>query len=271
MDTFGPLISAQGLEGCPEGTVLCDVRWYTDGRSGREEFESGHIPGAVFVDLDQRLASPDNGAESGRHPFPAAQDFAHWLGSIGVSPTTPVVAYDNAGGFSAGRLVWMLRILGHPAALLNGGLAAWSGPLSSEATCPQAVSCPTRLWPQEQLPSLEQVVAHDGQIIDARGHDRFRGDSEPLDAQPGHIPGAISSPFVQNMVDGYFLSPEALRQSFTNQGIADARNVISSCGSGVTACHNLLAMEHAGLGRGRLFVGSWSAWSRSDQAVATGE
>ncbi|HIG25264.1 MAG TPA: sulfurtransferase [Acidimicrobiia bacterium] len=271
MDTFGPLVSAQELEDRLDTPVLCDVRWYTDGRIGREEFESGHIPGAVFVDLDQRLASPDNGGESGRHPFPAAQDFAHWLGSIGVSPTTPVVAYDNAGGFSAGRLVWMLRILGHPAALLNGGLAAWSGPLSSEETRRPAVSCPIRPWPEEQLPSIEQVAAHDGQIVDARGHDRFRGDNEPLDAQPGHIPGAVSSPFVQNMVDGYFLSPEALRQSFADQGIDDAQNVISSCGSGVTACHNLLAMEHAGLGRGRLFVGSWSAWSRSDQPIATGE
>ncbi len=271
MDTFGPLVSAQELEDRLDTPVLCDVRWYTDGRIGREEFESGHIPGAVFVDLDKSLASPDNGAQSGRHPFPTAEDFAHWLGSIGVSPSIPVVAYDNAGGFSAGRLVWMLRMLGHPASLLNGGLPAWPGPLSTEEKLPEPTHCPTRPWPTALLATMDQVADHDGPIVDARGHDRFRGDHEPLDTQPGHIPGAISSPFVQNMVDGYFLSPEALRQSFADQGIDDAQNVISSCGSGVTACHNLLAMEHAGLGRGRLFVGSWSAWSRSDRPVATGE
>ena len=252
--------------------VLCDVRWYLDGSSGREAYEAGHIPGAVFVDLDSDLTAPPS-TGSGRHPLPTAEDFADALGALGIGPNDAVVAYDDSGGMSAGRLVWMLRVLGQPAALLNGGLQAWDGPIESGSTARPAVDCPVRPWPDDAFADIEEVARHaeQGIVLDARSTERFRGETEPVDPRPGHVPGARNAPFGQNLGgDGRFRSDRDLRDHYTSLGVTDASEVIAYCGSGVSACHDLLAMEYAGLGRARLFVGSWSQWSSGDRPAATG-
>ena len=146
MTDFGPIIHVADLEQLSDTVVVCDVRWYLDGRSGSDAYRAGHIPGAVFVDLDAHLAGPPSAAV-GRHPLPHPADFADALAGLGISPTHTVVAYDDLGGMVAGRLVWMLRILGQPAALLDGGLQAWAGSLATGETKPTPVDCPTRSWP----------------------------------------------------------------------------------------------------------------------------
>lgn len=250
--------------------VLADVRWYLDGRSGRDAYDAGHIPGAVFLDIDTDLAGPPT-AEGGRHPLPDPADFAMTMLDAGIGDDSVVVAYDDAGGFSAGRLVWMLRALGIDAALLDGGLAAWDGELSTEE--PDApedeLSFPITGWGPDVVATMDEAVA--GPLtIDARAADRYRGEAAGKDARPGHIPGAISIPLQGNVdADGRFLPVDALRERYAAAGVTDADGAIVYCGSGVSACNDLLAMEHAGLGRGRLFVGSWSAYAATDRPAAT--
>jgi thiosulfate/3-mercaptopyruvate sulfurtransferase len=251
--------------------VLCDVRWYLDGRSGREAHAAGHLPGAVFVDLDRDLTAPPS-PEGGRHPLPTAEHFAEALGALGIGPDDAVVAYDDSGGMSAGRLVWMLRVLGHDAFLLDGGVQAWDGPLETGTVERPAVDCPVRPWPDDVFADIGQVAGHAGSgiVLDARSPERFRGETEPVDARPGHVPGARNAPFAANLDGGRFRSPDELRDHYESLGVTDAAEVVAYCGSGVSACHDLIAMEHAGLGRGRLYVGSWSQWSATDRPAATG-
>jgi thiosulfate/3-mercaptopyruvate sulfurtransferase len=268
--------------------VLADCRWYTDARSGREEYLAGHIPGAVFVDLDTALTGQRDPAVGGRHPLAEPEDFAAAMAALGIGDEDTVIAYDDGGGVIAARLVWMLRVTGHEAALLDGGLAAWPGDL--EAGPPAAVDLrpgpagavdlapgirakgrprgaaaafTARPWPAELIASIDEtaaLAANGGIVIDARPAERFAGAPDDLDPRPGHIPGSRSVPCRENLdADGRLLPLADLRARFA---VEDAAGVVSSCGSGVTACHNLLAMEQAGLGRGRLFPGSWSQWSR---------
>ena len=269
MQPFGVIVEAE--EVAVLDFVLCDVRWYLDGSSGREAYEAGHIPGAVFVDLDADVtASPSAG--SGRHPLPPAGDFADALGALGIGPDDTVVAYDDSGGMSAGRLVWMLPVLGQEAALLDGGLQAWDGPIESGSTTRPAVDCPVRPWPDGAFATIDEVARHaaSGIVLDARSPERFSGEAEPVDPRPGHVPGARNAPFTANLDEGRFRSPDDLRDHYASLGVTDAADVVAYCGSGVSACHDLLAMEHAGLGRGRLYVGSWSQWSATDRPAATG-
>ncbi len=259
------------------GAVFCDVRWYLDGRSGRDAYDAGHLPGAIFVDLDEHLTSTP-GPDVGRHPFPTPEAFARSLGSLGIGPDDPVVAYDDVGGMAAGRLVWMLRILDRPAALLDGGIDAWDGPVETTPTIRPPVEVPTVSWPDGALATIDDVAtvaAAGGTVLDARGGDRYRGEVEPVDPRPGHVPGALSAPFAHNLEvedarRGRFRAATELAERYTALGVDDAAGVVAYCGSGVSACHDLLAMEHAGLGRGRLFVGSWSQWSHTDRPAATG-
>ena len=256
------------------GLVPCDVRWYLDGRSGREAYDGGHLPGAVFVDLDEHLAA-EASPEVGRHPLPSAEAFAASMGTLGIGSDDPVVAYDDAGGMAAGRLVWMLRILGRPAALLDGGIDAWDGPLEQVPTIRPPVEVPVVAWPAEALATIDEVAAvaasADGTVLDARGAERYRGEVEPVDPRAGHVPGAVNAPFAANLGDGgRFRSPDDLRAHYEELGVGEAAGVVAYCGSGVSACHDLLAMEHAGLGRGRLYVGSWSQWSATGRPAATG-
>jgi thiosulfate/3-mercaptopyruvate sulfurtransferase len=268
--------------------VVADCRWYLDGRSGRDAYVAAHLAGAVFVELDTALTRhTDDPAAGGRHPLPDPEDFAAAMGALGIGEEDVVVAYDDAGGVIAARFVWMLRAIGHEAALLDGGLGAWDGELAAGPgawsievgeTSREPAFFATRPWPADRIVSADEVaaasaaLAHDPAapaIIDARPADRFAGEPDDLDPRAGHIPGARSVPCRENLYsDGHLHATSDLREAFA---VDDATDVISSCGSGVTACHNLLAMEQAGLGRGRLFPGSWSQWSRDpDRPVQTG-
>src|SRR4051794_14123646 len=222
--------------------------------------------------MDAVLAGPAS-PSAGRHPLPDPAAFAQGLAALGIGDDDTVVAYDDAGGVMAARLVWMLRALGHDAALLDGGLLAYDGPLET-GTPPRAASNFTaRLWPQEHLASIDDAADAANVVIDARQRERFRGDEEPLDPRAGHIPGAHSVPARENVdASGRFLPPEQLRAKLREAGVVPGAPVISYCGSGVPACHNLLAIEHAGLGEGRLYPGSWSQWSHDpSRPAATGD
>ncbi len=253
-----PVVDAAWLQDHPHA-VIADVRWYLDGRSARQVYESGHIPGAVFVDLDRDLAAPPSPA-AGRHPLPAPQEFAAAMGRLGIATGATVVAYDDAGGATAARLVWMLRVLGSEAALLDGGLAAYRGALEAGTVEPAPARFAVRDWPDGVLAGIEEASDPANVVIDARDPARYRGEQEPVDPRAGHIPGALNIPSRSNLgPDGRFLPAGELRERFVAAGAGPG--VISYCGSGVTACHNLLALEHAGLGPGRLYPGSWSQYS----------
>jgi thiosulfate/3-mercaptopyruvate sulfurtransferase len=272
----GPLISGDALARLVGGTgdvdvVVADVRWYLDGRSGRAAYEAGHVPGAVFVSLDDVLAGPV-GSGPGRHPLPDAGAFASAMGALGIGDDTFVVAYDDTGGATAARLWWMLHVLGHRrAAVLDGGLAAWPGPLETGAGADVARAPATftvRPWPADALVDADGVAARapGTVVLDARAGERYRGEVEPVDPHPGHVPGALSAPWSENLdaATGRFLPAEALRSRFAALGVVDdATEVVCYCGSGVTACHDLLALEVAGVGgkAARLYEGSWSDWS----------
>lgn len=251
--------------------VVCDVRSYLDGRVGRDAYLAGHLPGARFIDLDTVLAAPAQPI-LGRHPMPSPEVFASGLGAEGIGDDTTVIAYDDAGGMIAGRLVWMLRILGQPAALLDGGIAAWVAANGADALVagePEVVSAVVRTvqpWPDDAMADADEVSAHiarGGVVVDSRAPERFRGEIEPIDPRAGHVPGAVNLPFAGNLdgpLDhGRFLSPAQLADRLRKNGV-DAETIVY-CGSGVSACNNILAAEHAGLGRPRLYVGSWSGWS----------
>ncbi len=273
-----PVLDAAEATSLP-GVVFCDVRWYLDGRSGQDAYDSGHLPGAVFVDLDLHLTS-DPGPNVGRHPFPTPEAFARSMGALGIGPDDPVVAYDDAGGMAAGRLVWMLRILARPAALLDGGIGAWGEPLETTPMLRPPVKVPIVSWPDGALATIDEVATlasggASGVVLDARGGERYRGEVEPVDPRAGHLPGAVSAPFVHNLESegarrGMFRSSVELAEKYSVLGVGDSTEVVAYCGSGVSACHDLLAMEYAGLGRGRLFVGSWSQWSHTDRPAAMG-
>ncbi len=292
--TLPPFVSAAELEGLiveagrdERRLVIADVRWYLDGRSGRDAFHSGHIAGAVFVDLDEWLAGPPSAAE-GRHPLPDPERFARGMTEAGIGDDTTVVAYDDAGGVIAARLVWMLRVLGGDAAVLDGGITGWPGELGAGATVAGRRAAPrtdasftARPWPASALASIDETQARaaDGSavVLDARTADRFAGETEPVDARAGHIPGARNLSVRDHLGgDGRLCDLDELRARFAQLGLApggaaSGSDVIAYCGSGVTACHELLVLEHAGLGRGRLFPGSWSQYAADAQRpLATG-
>lgn len=251
--------------------VLADVRFYLDGRSGRLEYGKGHLPGAVFVDLDRWLAGPPS-PEAGRHPLPDPEVFAEGMAACGIGDGATVVAYDDEAGVWAGRLVWLLRALGEQAALLDGGIQAVAGPLSTEPAPGRRATFTARPWPVERLAGLADVTSGTAVVLDARAPERFRGELEPIDPKAGHIPGARNLPCRANVgPDGRFLPVQQLRERFAGVGVHDAAQVVAYCGSGVTACQNLLALEHAGLGLGRLYPGSWSQYCGTGLPVATGD
>jgi thiosulfate/3-mercaptopyruvate sulfurtransferase len=260
----GPVAEAAWVRAHREELVLADVRWYLDGRSGRKEYDGGHLPGAVFVDLDAALAGPASAA-AGRHPLPDPDAFAAAMGSLGIEDGAVVVAYDDAGGTIAARLVWMLRALGERAALLDGGIGAWDGPLETRPVSPPPASFTARPWPAALLASPEDAEDPGLRVLDARAGARYRGEVEPVDARAGHIPGAVSLP-AASLVDASdrFLDAQTLRERLAGADVA-------YCGSGVNACHLLLAIEHAGLPPARLYPGSWSQWSADpSRPAATG-
>lgn len=268
---ISPIIDFQWLQQYRGEVVLADVRWYLDGRSGRDAYEKGHIPGAVFIDLDNSLAG-HGGEEVGRHPLPTPAQFAEAMSANGIGDGATVVAYDDAGGVIAARLVWMLRALGESAALLDGGLQNYKGDLEEGSDKPTRGKFSERPWPKSRIATMDEACDAGNIVLDARNRDRYRGENEPVDPRAGHIPGAFNIPCRENLnPDGTFLPNDVLRKRFEEVGVEEGKSVISYCGSGVTACHNLLAMEWAGLGNGRLFPGSWSQYSHAaDRPVSTG-
>ena len=252
----------------------------SDPGAGRRAFEAGHLPGAVYVHLDEVLAAAKTG-RNGRHPLPDRARFAQAMAELGADDDTLVVACDNAGGMYAARLWWMLRWAGHgAAAVLDGGLVAWRAEGGAITIGAPTVRVPGRFQLCESLAAavdhvdvMAQLGHADRLVIDARAPDRFRGENETLDPVGGHIPGARNRFFRDNLAaDGRFKPAAQLRAEF--EQLLDGRpaaSVIHQCGSGVTACHNLLAMEVAGLAGAALYPGSWSEWcAQPDAPIATG-
>jgi len=248
---------------------------------GEALFQDGHIPGARYVSLDQHLSGEKSGT-NGRHPLPAPEIAAARFGALGIGPATQVVLYDADMGMFAARGWWMLRWLGHQAvAVLDGGLAAWqrAGLPVTTAHAPWApVRFEARVADDDGRVPAADVLAHLGEtsrvLVDARANDRFRGENETIDPVAGHIPGAVNRFFQLNLTpEKTFKTPETLRAEWAAiAGADDASRVVMYCGSGVTACHNLLALEHAGLVGARLFPGSWSEWCASpERPRATGD
>ena len=263
--TLPVAVSSEWLREHRDQVVLVDSRWYMDGRSGSRAHRDGHIPGAVFADVDTDLAAPAS-TEGGRHPLPSPEDFARSLGALGIGDATTVVVYDDAGGSVAARMVWMLRVLGTPAAFLDGGLRTWTGPMEEGEVRAVPVHRTAIPWPAHRIVDTEELrdepSGPDRLLLDARVYGRFTGDEPaPVDARAGHVPGARSAQWPANLgPDGLLAAPETLRERFAALGADSARTVTAYCGSGVTACHDLLALEHAGYGHTRLYPGSWSRW-----------
>lgn len=250
----------------------------TDKTAGEAAWRESHIPGAQYAHLDRDLSGPHRPG-AGRHPWPDVDAFCGWLGRCGVTPATQVVAYDAGDGAYAARLWWLLQTLGHrDVAVLDGGWARWSA-LALPADRARPVVSPTHYrgaFETDRLldaAAVPQRLAAGDLLIDARAAERFRGEAEPIDRVAGHVPGASNRPYASNLSEGRFKSASQLAQEFT--ALLDGRDpqqVIAMCGSGVTACHHLLAMTHAGLHGARLFTGSWSGWIEDPaRPVATGD
>ncbi|MFM9696317.1 sulfurtransferase [Streptomyces europaeiscabiei] len=251
--------------------VLLDVRWQLGGPNLRPEYEKAHIPGAVFVDLDAELAGP--AGSGGRHPLPDIGAFGTAMRSAGVRADRAVVVYDGGLNWAAARAWWLLGWAGHPSVrVLDGGLAAWQGPLTAEIAEP----APGTFEPAPgALPLLDAdgaaALARTGLLLDARAAERYRGDVEPIDPVGGHIPGAVSAPTTENVAEsGRFRSAAELADRFKGLGATADSEVGVYCGSGVSGAHQVLALAVAGI-PAALYVGSWSEWSRDGgRPVATG-
>lgn len=277
-----PLISvadlAAGIDG--EDLVVVDTRWYL-GRpgAGREAYREGHLPGAIHLDLDADLAdlvNPNAFGAPGRHPLPHPVAWATAMGARGIGDGSRVVAYDDVGGWVAARLWWMLDNLGFErVSVLDGGIGAWTAaglPLeTSEAVLPPRSLALHRQW--TRVIDRDALRARLGSVVllDARGEARYRGETEPIDPVAGHIPTAVNAPVDGNLApNGRFLDRALLRARFESLDAREGRDVVTSCGSGTSACHHALAMRLAGLPDPRLYVGSYSDWTRSGLPIAVG-
>ena len=263
-----------------ENLVIADA---SAGKNTKLNYQQKHLDGALFVDMDTQLASiKDNAANGGRHPLPTVEQFAETLGNLGISVDSHVIIYDDKNGSNAAaRFWWMLKAVGHnKVQVLNGGLLAAEKagfPVNDKVVIPRKVAgYPIENW-QLPLTGIEEVekVAKDDKhmVIDVRSNERYRGENEPIDLIAGHIPGAINVPFTENLdANGLFLSPEELKAKYQSLfSNLQQENIIVHCGSGVTACHTLLAIDYAGLQIPKLYVGSWSEWSRQGKPIATTE
>lgn len=273
-----PFVSAAWLADRLDDVVVADVRWYLDGRPARPVFEAGHLPGAHFVDLDVDLSAPP-GAE-GRHPLPDPSVFSRAMARIGVHPHSTVVAYDDTGGVTAGRLWWMLDAVGVDARILAGGIDGWPGPLETGEDPPPAGGTVTvDDWPADRFATVDEVAAvADGAasvvLIDARSLGRYRGEANAVDPRFGHVPGARSAPAADNLdsADSGPRHPDDLARHYERLGVGPDTDVIAYCGSGVSACLDLAGLRRAGHRPSRLYVGSWSQWAAdTTRPVATGD
>ncbi|MFE9648285.1 sulfurtransferase [Streptomyces sp. NPDC006365] len=261
---------ANALAG-PKPPAVLDIRYQLGGPNLRPAYEAGHIPGAVFVDLDSELAAP--AGAGGRHPLPDMEVFGAAMQAAGVSANRDVVVYDGGLGWAAARAWWLLRWTGHQSVrVLDGGLAAWDGPIEAGTQSPVAG---TFLPSPGALPLLDAdgaaALARTGLLLDARAAERYRGDVEPIDRIGGHIPGAVSAPTTENVTEsGHFRPAAELAERFKSLGATGTCEVGVYCGSGVSAAHEILALEVAGI-PAALYAGSWSEWSADgSRPVATG-
>ena len=250
--------------------VVADCRFdLGDPQAGVAAWRAGHIPGAIHVDLERDLAVAV-APHTGRHPLPSPDEFASTLSRLGIGNRAQVVCYDAGNGAYASRLWWMLRYLGHDAVqVLDGGFAAWVAegrPLATEEVLRPAASFAANPRPRMlcDVAGVTAALARGELVVDVRGAERFRGEVEPLDTVAGHVPGAVNLPFLQNLgADGRFRPPAEIADMWRSRtGALPSRAPICMCGSGVTACQGLLALEIAGIGGGRLYAGSWSEWIR---------
>lgn len=273
------LIRVDALAQAAASCVLLDCRAVLgDIEAGIRQYQAGHIPGAFHAELERDLSDMQQTGQ-GRHPWPSAAQFAQKLAAWGITPDTQVVAYDAGNGMFAARAWGLLRLFGHDkVAVLDGGLAAWQAaglPISTELPALQSHPPVAGDFDYSRLFDHQDVIAHlahGGLLLDARAAERFRGEVEPIDARAGHVPGALNRPFTENLTtDGRFKSSQALFAEFAQLlGGRTPSDMVVMCGSGVTACHHLLAMAHAGLVGSKLYKGSWSGWiSDPERPVAT--
>ncbi|MEV4597269.1 sulfurtransferase [Amycolatopsis sp. NPDC049253] len=275
---MGPLITPAELAAVPEARrpVVLDVRWRLAGPPAAESYREGHVPGAVFVDLDTALAAPPG--DGGRHPLPDPADLQRELREAGVSAGRPVVVYDDADGSVAARAWWLLRWAGHTdVAVLDGGYAAWlteGRETTTDAPAPEPGDFEVRPGGMPVLTADEAAArAREGVLFDARAHARYTGETEPVDPRAGHIPGAVSAPSSEHVGDdGRWRAPADLAARFAGLGLTAGTPVGAYCGSGVTASSVVLALEVAGHPEpAALYTGSWSHWSRDpERPAATG-
>jgi thiosulfate/3-mercaptopyruvate sulfurtransferase len=249
--------------------VVLDCRFYlTDHSKGQSEYDKGHIPGAIFVDVHHELASPES-EFTGRHPLPDETDFSKQLQVWGVDSASQVIVYDDMGGAIAARAWWMLSQQNVDVKVLNGGFPAWLkegrdvsflSEVAKVASHPIKISFP---WNIDEPSIVENFETNQFQLVDARASDRFNGENETLDPVAGHIPGAINRPFTDNLdADGYFKSADQLHVEWKDWLSSGSDAYVYYCGSGVTACHNVLALNYAGIEANQVYVGSWSQWSK---------
>lgn len=265
----------------PSHVLIVDCRHdLADPAKGERDYRTEHIPGAVFADLDHDLSDLDRAPLGlGRHPLPSEAAFSAVLSRLGWHPGLQVVSYDaSTGALAAVRLWWLLRLCGvREAAVLDGGMAAWKAaglPLTREIPQRQPTEVSVHYQNSQVILDHAAIANRHELLIDARATPRYRGEVEPIDRAAGHVPGAANRPFTDNLqADGRFKSPADLRKEFQALiGTHAPEQVVHMCGSGVTACHNLLAMEHAGLAGSRLYAPSWSGWiSDASRPIATGE
>lgn len=269
--SFGPVVSVDWLAEHlrDEDLRLLDFRWSLAGGSGADKYAAGHIPGAVFVDMDDVT-----GQGPGRHPLPSREQFEAAMRRAGVNDASRVIVYDEIGASVASRLWFLLRWFGHgDQAVLDGGIKSWGGELETETRSPQAGDFHARDGDASQILDFEAVrkLPPDVPLLDSRLGERYRGEVEPVDAKAGHIPGAKSAPYPENLdSNGRFLPADQLKKRFQKLGVRKKKGAVVYCGSGVNATHNLLAMALAGFDDVRLYNGSWSDWSRRDAPIATG-
>ncbi|WP_433763372.1 sulfurtransferase [Flavobacterium ginsenosidimutans] len=279
MSTISPLITAQELIelNTTSKIILIDAR---AGANTFESYQNEHLKAARFVDLNRDLANiPENPANGGRHPLPSPEEFAETLSSLGISPSDHVVVYDDKNGSNfAARFWWMMRAIGHEKIqVLNGGYQTGiqaGFPINSGNETFEKTAYPSQKWKLAlaDIKEVEKARKNDQNIvIDVRDENRYNGLTEPLDLIAGHIPGAINVPLTENLDEnGLFKSADELAEKYNAiLGNKKTENTIVHCGSGVTACHTLLAMDYAGLPIPKLYVGSWSEWSRNDREMAT--
>lgn len=259
--------------------IIFDCRFnLADPSAGECAYQAGHLPGAFYLHLDADLSSPIQ-ANTGRHPLPVVEKLVNKLAACGLNRNTQVIVYDDNSGAFAGRAWWLLRWLGHETvAVLDGGFSAWlaaGAPLEqNQANKPEQMgNFKAHIQSDYFLTTEALSQSHPYQLIDARSPERFRGELEPIDPMAGHIPGALNRPLTDNLSNGQFKSAETLKQEWEAKLAGKSANeIVHMCGSGVSACHNLLAMEIAGLSGSRLYVGSWSEWIRDPKRpIANGE